>query len=307
MANIAALHWLGTMTGGRMAGLIGAVLLALSPFHMFYSQEARMYSPSALAATRYAASFYYMRAPLIQRSAWVALAGLVLVYSHPYGSLTWITIAVGCTVFLFLSTSPVPRSMLVWMASNVVIAVGFVPWAVILSYGAHVIERRFLDSASFLTRHFYTMLDVSGGMLLGSIIFIGVVLGVFSRLHNEIVALCVWIVAPAAIGIAASTLSTPIFWWRYVMGSLPPLLLVSAFGWTRYKNDRRRAALSIATIALAVSALWRFNSSHLEKADRRGRGVLSGRAGAADRSHPYRPRGWTLDPWGISGETCLVS
>ena len=51
VANIAALYWLGTMTVGRTAGLIGAVLLALSPFHLWYSQEARMYSLLALAAT----------------------------------------------------------------------------------------------------------------------------------------------------------------------------------------------------------------------------------------------------------------
>lgn len=54
------------MTVGRMAGFVGAVLLALSPFHIFYSQEARMYSLLALAATLYAATcFYYLRAPSI--------------------------------------------------------------------------------------------------------------------------------------------------------------------------------------------------------------------------------------------------
>jgi len=64
IANIVALWWLGTMTVGRTAGLIGAGMLTLSPFHLEYSQEGRMYSLLALAATLYAATcFHYLRAP----------------------------------------------------------------------------------------------------------------------------------------------------------------------------------------------------------------------------------------------------
>jgi mannosyltransferase len=92
VANIVVLYWLGAMTVGRAAGLIGAVLLALSPFHLWYSQEARTYSLLALCATLYAATcFHYLRAPSLPRSAWVSLAGLALVYAHPYGALDWIT------------------------------------------------------------------------------------------------------------------------------------------------------------------------------------------------------------------------
>ena len=47
------------MTVGRTAGLIGALMLALSPFGIEYSQEARMYSLLALAATLYAATCFH--------------------------------------------------------------------------------------------------------------------------------------------------------------------------------------------------------------------------------------------------------
>jgi len=81
VANIGAVYWLATLTVGRTAGLIGAALLAISPFHFFYSQEARPYSLLAVAATVYAGTcFHYLRAPSVQRGAWVALAGLLLVY-----------------------------------------------------------------------------------------------------------------------------------------------------------------------------------------------------------------------------------
>ena len=140
VANIVALYWLGSMTVGRTAGLIGAALLALSPFHVWYSQEARMYSLLALAATLYAAtSFHYLRAPSLPRGAWVSLAGLALVYSHPYGALDWIAIVVAFAVFVLSATSSPPRTMLVWAASNVIVAAGFAPWVRILASRAHAI------------------------------------------------------------------------------------------------------------------------------------------------------------------------
>jgi hypothetical protein len=87
----------------------------------------------------------------------------------------------------------------------------------------------------------------AGGRLLPSVILIGVVLGIVGPLRRDVAVLCTWIVAPVAIGIV----STPIFIWRYVIGSLPPLLLLSAFGWTKYAKGWRGPILSTAIIAIA--------------------------------------------------------
>ena len=46
-ASIFLIYQVGTLTYGRRVGLIAAVLLALSGFHIFWSQMARMYAPGA--------------------------------------------------------------------------------------------------------------------------------------------------------------------------------------------------------------------------------------------------------------------
>jgi mannosyltransferase len=256
VANIVALYWLGAMTVGRVAGLIGAVLLALSPFHLWYSQEARMYSLLALAATLYAATcFHYLRAPSLPRGAWVSLAGLALVYSHPYGTLDWITIAVAFAVFVLRFTSPPPRTILVWNGSNVVIAAGFAPWAPILAHRAHVLGDIGLFPPTISTFMFIVnnLQQFLGGRLFVGVIFIGVVLGIVGRLRSDVAVLCVWIVAPVAIGV----LLMHVFIWRYAIGSLPPLLLLSAFGWTKYAKDWQVPILSMAIVAIAgLTLLW---------------------------------------------------
>jgi mannosyltransferase len=264
VVNIIALYWLGTMTVGRTAGLVGAALLCLSKFHLTYSQEARMYSLLALAATLYAATcFHYLRTPSLQRGAWVSLTGLALLYSHPYGALDWVTIAVAFAVLVLPSSSPPPRTTLVWMASNAVAAAGFAPWALILAYRVQLIKEVYtlggapLAAAEVLPRLKEVVMGWGDGplsTLFGSVILIGVILGVIGRLRRDVAVLCLWTLGPVAVGIAASILWEPVLLSRYIIGSLPPLLLLSGFGWTRYAKGWRGASL-LTAVVIAVSVI----------------------------------------------------
>ncbi|MDX6679632.1 MAG: mannosyltransferase [Solirubrobacteraceae bacterium] len=51
VALVAAVHWLGCLVGGRVAGLIAASLAALSPIVLLYSQQVRAYVWVMLALT----------------------------------------------------------------------------------------------------------------------------------------------------------------------------------------------------------------------------------------------------------------
>ena len=202
----------------------------------------------------------------------MSLAGLALVYSHPYGALDWITIAVAFAVFVLPAMSPPPRTMLVWVASNIIVAAGFAPWALILAVRAQQMAAGGFwipaPTSPFVLNNLTTL---AGGRLFGGLILIGVVLGIVGRLRRDVAMLCVWIVAPAAIGFVASILSTPILLSRYVIGSLPPLLLLSAFGWTKYAaKDWRGAILLTAVVAVAGLALLRYTLHHDAKDDWRG-------------------------------------
>jgi 4-amino-4-deoxy-L-arabinose transferase-like glycosyltransferase len=269
--NVVALYWLGTMTVGRIAGLMGAVLLAFSPFHLYYSQEGRMYSLLALTATLYAATCYhYVRAPSLLSGACVSLAGIALVYSHPYGTLDWIAVTAAFAVFVLRCTCLPPRAMRIWKVSNVVVVMGFLPLALALAYRTHTIESRgFWISPLSVAGVWTTLGTVAGGRLFAGVIFIGVVLGIAGWPRRDVAVLCVWIVAPIAIGILASILSTPIFFDRYLIGSLPPFLLLSAFGWTKYMKEWRVAMLSTAVVAIASLTLLRYQNPYYEKDDLR--------------------------------------
>jgi uncharacterized membrane protein len=260
LANIVALYWLGTMTVGRTAGLIGAVLLTFSPFHLQYSQEARMYSLLALAATLYAATcFHYLRTPSVARGALVSLAGLVLLYSHPYGVLNLIAIALAFTIFALPPTFPSRQTVLTWVASNVVAVAAFLPWALILAHHAKVIETKGFWIAALTPESMLRMLQdlTGGGLLVPGAILVGVVLALVGRLRPDVMVLCVWIITPVVVGIVASTLSTPVLITRYVIGSLPPLFLLCSFGWIKFTKSWQAPILLMVIVAMAGLSLWR--------------------------------------------------
>jgi uncharacterized membrane protein len=104
VANVAAIYWLGAILNNRPAGLLAALLLALSEFHIWYSQEARAYALLALSATLFAiASLRYLQRPTFTCAFWAALSGTFLLYSHAYGTLTWFSIAAAILAIILMA------------------------------------------------------------------------------------------------------------------------------------------------------------------------------------------------------------
>ncbi|MFO7697036.1 MAG: glycosyltransferase family 39 protein, partial [Anaerolineae bacterium] len=63
MLNIPALYALGRRPAGRKAGLLAALILALSPFHVYLAQEARMYSLLCLNVSLAVLALLYILTP----------------------------------------------------------------------------------------------------------------------------------------------------------------------------------------------------------------------------------------------------
>ena len=66
---------------------------------------------------------------------------------------------------------------------------------------------------------------------------------------RTVLALLLWCVGSIVIGVAASAIGTPVFVARYVIGSLPPLLLLAAIG---IAGLIRGPATFVAALAVAV-------------------------------------------------------
>jgi mannosyltransferase len=277
IANMAAIYWVGTLIGGRVAGLFAAAMLAVSSMHIYYSQEARMYSLMALAATLYAASaFFFAKSPTTPRAALLALCGLALVYSHPFGTLNWVAIAIGISGHILL-TSDFPRRGLVrWMSANAAIAIGFLPWALILLRRAQAIAGNFWPPYPSADYVYEVLLGIFGGSAAGAALLAAAAIG-FCCNPRAFWVLLVWTIGPIAAALIVSLTSTHIVVGRYLIGGLPALVTLAALGMTHLARHPRWAIRIMAPALLATVAVanltnvpaprtdWRTVAAHLHE------------------------------------------
>ena len=99
--DLVAVFSLTRAIGGTRAGLMATALLAVIPFHILHAHNARMYSLFSLMATLYLwAAISYCRKPCPRSALFGGVTAVLLLYSHFYGTL--IFISVNATV-LFLA------------------------------------------------------------------------------------------------------------------------------------------------------------------------------------------------------------
>ncbi len=122
-AGVAVLAWTAGRMGGRSVGLITAALAAVHPLHIYYSQEARVYTMWALESVLclYVA---YRAATTLRTGWWIAYAIIawISVATHYY-TLLWLP-ATACGVLVTSNTRRFFRS---WIATHAALALMLAP------------------------------------------------------------------------------------------------------------------------------------------------------------------------------------
>jgi len=245
--NIPAMFWLGSLIGGRRAGVVAAALLAVSPFAVFYAQEARVYALLMLFSTL-AMGFAFVATRDNRMRHWTALALLVTLSLYT-SYLALLTIAAAYTFValtigrMAASESSGPASTTVRRAipavgSVVVAGVLFSPW---LSQAKAFITRDDLSLNRFATGSGSTSPDAVFALLrsldFSGVMFVLLVAGVAAaafglttaRWRESALALC-WVVIPVTAYVVRFGPGAVGVWERYWSVSHPALILVSALG-----------------------------------------------------------------------------
>lgn len=122
-ALIPAVYALGVAVKSRAAGLLGAVLIALSPFAIFYAIEARPYSLMMLLVAL--STLVLLRATEQQKAFgwWTAFAALTTLGLYTHYTVVFVIAAQGFWVLLCYRKR-LPALALSWLASCLL----FIPW-----------------------------------------------------------------------------------------------------------------------------------------------------------------------------------
>lgn len=250
------IYKVGNLIFGQDVGMLSAFLLALSSFHIRYSQEARMYSLMALLTLL---SMYFFLKILEKRklidSIGYILSSILLMYTHPYG--LFIILAQNLYVvplFLF-SKKSYTLTLKRWILLQFILFALFIPWSMILTEqiskkqgGGFWLPVRSIIS---IIGSFYRY---SGSALLFPLFLLLLVCSIVTcekirgriawknllnsfegyRWHislsnlNKVYFLLVWLSAPIIVPFIISRFSKPIYLTRYtIAASLAFYLLVA--------------------------------------------------------------------------------
>lgn len=270
LANVFAIYWVGTLLGDRKTGLVAAMLLALSAFHSFYSQEARMYALLALTATLFAGTVIVLvdRRGLAWSVAAIA-AGTALLYSHPYGLLIWGAILAGAAAGGGARSGARERLLQLGIVAAGT-ALAFSPWAVIMANRAVGLA----ENGFWIGRlTFQSFLEVLGELTSAQLALITAlsVVGAVALWARRPAGwtIIAWAILPFAAAIAYSLLVQPMFIARYCIGMLPATFLLAGHGVSLLGKTRTLMAAAAVGVALS-SAYGLYAGTPPEREDWRG-------------------------------------
>jgi mannosyltransferase len=254
------IYGIGRLLFSRTAGLIAALILALSAYQVRYAQEARGY---ALLVFLGLASFYFLLRLLddgkrsrLMMSGYVASTSL-LMYTHVYGIL--LVMAQG--IYLLATRQP-PRK---WLLPAGLVAVLYVPGVAWLAVNVLSSEGAWNNAMFWVPEptlaHVANFFILYSGFALGACAFgllaaFGLYDLVRSKRGSTAWLLLAWLLVPIVVPFVVSHLYRPMLLDRYTIAASPAFYLLIAGGLEALRGIKHSRALAATfTIAVAVVSL----------------------------------------------------
>jgi uncharacterized membrane protein len=308
--SIPLIYVVGTMLFNRKAALLAALILAVSVFHIKFSQEGRAYSLSALL-TLLSYYFFFKCAARGKRSdsTGYVVSSVLLMYTHYYGIFIILSQNIYCAWrYITRSKSGAP-GFRKWITLQVILGILYIPGLYILYRHSTGMEKGFWLSAPTLKVLYDCFVLYSGSVylliLLAALSLLAVVNirgGGISRRYvggafdpsaggpaewnapyaGSVVLLALWLSIPVAVPFLISLVSTPIFFYRYTIAGSLAFYMLAAVG--AAGTGSRKFVLLVAGLILIFSSVNIFGYyERVDKPDwRAGIRYIESEAGAGD-------------------------
>lgn len=261
--SVAAIYRLGRLVKNHRLGLLSALLLTLNPFHLWYSQEARMYAMVIFFTL--GSTYFFLRA--VEEDTWKLWAGLVfssmLAYCTHYFALQ---LALVQFVFILCRFRMMHRVFRKWVICQVLAFLPLIPWLIayfsqdVVYLGVGWISRPDLlaplqtlwtfssnDEGSLTTAAIIGLLPFSFVLLRG-------LLSSEPVHHDHKLFLALWLWIPIVATWLVSQ-RRPIYLHRYLSITLPAYLILLAYGITSISNRIVKWGLTFVLMAMMISSV----------------------------------------------------
>ncbi|MDT4895656.1 MAG: mannosyltransferase [Acidobacteriota bacterium] len=268
----------------RSTGLLAAGLLALSRFHLEFSQEARMYSLLCLLSLL--SVYYFLK--LLEGKSRYAFAGYIvtsalMMYTHVYSffiiaaeNLYWLTL-------LFASRDTFKRIWKRWLIAQVILAVLFVPWLSVQLQQFSRVQQGFWIPKLPPRLLLYTLEMYAGSYQLAWILAVLIVLAVVSSWKGwnaesltksqagesqllqgrlKLALLLLWLACPILLPYIVSQFSSPIFLPKYTIAALPAFVILAARGLLSVRFHQLRMIVVLLLVCFSLVVLRNYFTAY---------------------------------------------
>ncbi len=259
----------GSRLAGRTGGVAALLLLATSPFAVYYSTEARMYSLlMLLVLCGFLALDGYLRQPQVGRGVLVAVATAALALTHYWSLFLIAVVAGGLLGHAWRGRRATPARAVAWMAAGGLL---FLPWLPSFLFQLAHTGTPWGLPAGF-TAVLSTVVEWSGGVgtaarVLAVVLLLLAGVGAAatavsgSRLELDLRGrppgrwLALVVLATLLLGLVVGRLTGAAFAPRYTAVALPLFVLLAALGVARLPRRLGTALLVVAVLAGLAGAI----------------------------------------------------
>jgi mannosyltransferase len=259
---------------GRATALVAAALLALSRFHLEFSQEARMYTLLGLLALL---SMYFF-VKLVEGRGRAAFLGYVaastlMMYTQVYSVFILAAQNLFVLVLLFASRETFRRVLWRWILAQLILVVLFLPWLSVLAQQVSHVQKGFWIPRLPARFMFTTLVMYAGSYVLSGILFTLAALAVLPSRRRKgaeaehathegplderlkISLLLLWLACSIVLPFLVSQFASPIFLPKYTIAALPAFLILAARGLSRLRFHQLRALAVLLIVFFSYGVL----------------------------------------------------
>jgi mannosyltransferase len=277
MVGIYMLYRVGVLLFDKTAGILGALFMALSSYHIFFAQEARGYTQMAMLALF--SMYFFIK--LLQKPGWLLYLAYImvssaLIYTHYYGALIIVAQNIHIIIMALVSRNLIHLKLTRWFLLQLVLGVTFIPWImVLLGRIAEIQKIDMLWNPSLLDLPGSLKAFVGDNMIIGLffILMAAAAFVTFERNRPEpgknilfrtvrifgrnihitwsgpVILLLLWLLVSLIVPFIVSKVSTPIFHQRYMIGASAAFFLLAARGIT---HINRKSVTIICVIIIII-------------------------------------------------------
>jgi mannosyltransferase len=294
--SILMLYLIGKILFDNSSGLIAAFLITISPFQIYFSQEARMYSLLLFLSL---CSMYFfidlvMHGAVINRgkakkikwgsSCLYVLSSILLLYTHNFGISPLIAQNIFVLCLLFKTRRIGRMELKGWVFLQSILLLAFLPWIIVIIKQFLNIQGNYWSPPPSLKTLLETLLDYSGsywllGILVSFSFLAWFILHSNRRDRQSLVIsvhrdgnsfpiflfLFICLLTPLLLPFFISIISTPIYISRITITASPALYLMAGAGIGRLRKPGLRIASLSLIGMLSLPLLWNYyHSTHKE-------------------------------------------